>query len=113
MMRLTVVRWRRSAMAARSCARSPVAITRRSSGEHIIANIAQARRPVIVFGVVGPPEAAIITGYDAGGDVLIGWSFFQGMPEFAAGLAFEPSGTFRKRDWFEHTESLVIIRRKG
>ena len=33
--------------------------------ERIVASIAQARRPVIAFGVVGPPEAAIITGYDA------------------------------------------------
>ena len=80
--------------------------------ERIIASITQARRPVIVFGVVGPPEAAIITGYDAGGDVLIGWSFFQGMPEFSAGLEFEPSGYFRKRDWFGDTESLVIIGEK-
>ena len=80
--------------------------------ERIIASIAQARRPVIAFGVVGPPEAAIITGYDAGGDVLIGWSFFQGMPEFNAGLEFEPSGYFRKRDWFGDTESLVIIGEK-
>jgi len=81
--------------------------------ERIIASITQARRPVIAFGVVGPPEAAIIAGYDAGGDVLIGWSFFQGMPEFAVGLEFEPSGTFRKRNWFGSTESLVIIGEKG
>ena len=33
--------------------------------------------PVIGFGVVGPPEACIITGYDDGGEVLIGWSLFQ------------------------------------
>ena len=45
--------------------------------------------------------------------MLIGWSFFQGMPEFSAGLEFEPSGYFRKRDWFGDTESLVIIGEKG
>lgn len=39
--------------------------------ERVIASIAQAHRPVIAFGVAGPPEAAIITGYDEGGDVLI------------------------------------------
>lgn len=77
--------------------------------DHIIASIAAQRHPVIGFGVAGPPEAAIITGYDAGGDVLIGWSFFQGMPEFSAGLEFEPSGYFRKRGWFAETEGLVLI----
>jgi hypothetical protein len=77
--------------------------------QRIIASIAGARRPVIAFGVVGPPEAAIITGYDAGGDALIGWSFFQRDPEFAAGLEFAPSGYFRKRDWFGETESLALI----
>jgi hypothetical protein len=86
--------------------------------ERIIASIAERRHPLIAFGVVGPPEAAIITGYDAcgnhaDGDVLIGWSFFQGMPEFNAGLEFEPSGYFRKRNWFEDSESLVIIGEKG
>jgi hypothetical protein len=86
--------------------------------ERIITSITQARRPAIAFGVVGPPEAAIITGYDAcgshaGGDVLIGWGFFQGMPDFAAGLEFEPSGTFRKQDWFRDTGSLLIIGDKG
>ena len=45
--------------------------------------------------------------------MLIGWSFFQGMPEFGAGLEFEPCGYFRKRDWFGDTESLVIIGEKG
>lgn len=80
--------------------------------ERIIASVSQARRPVIAFGVVGPPEAAIVAGYDAGGDVLLGWSFFQDMPAFAAGVAFEPSGYFRKRDWFRDTESLLLIGEK-
>jgi hypothetical protein len=77
--------------------------------ERIIASIVEKRHPVIAFGVTGPPEAAIITGYDEDGDVLIGWSFFQKMPEFSAGLEFEPSGYFRKRGWFASTESLVLI----
>ena len=46
-----------------------------------------------------PPEAAIVAGYDQGGHVLVGWSFFQQDPEFSAGLEFEPAGYFRKRDW--------------
>lgn len=68
--------------------------------------------PVLGYGVIGPPEPSIITGYDEGGDVLIGWSFFQNFPEFNAGVEFEPSGYFRKRDWFKDTENLLIIGEK-
>ena len=77
--------------------------------EQIISSIADKGRPVIGFGIAGPPEAAIITGYDESGDVLIGWSFFQKDPEFAAGLEFEPCGYFRKRDWFPEAEALLIL----
>jgi hypothetical protein len=34
-------------------------------------------RPVIAFGIIGPPEAGLVTGYDRNGDVLYGWSYFQ------------------------------------
>ncbi len=68
--------------------------------------------PVIGYGVVGPPEPAIITGYDEEGDMLIGWSFFQGIPGFNDGIEFEPNGYFRKQDWFKDTHSLLIIDEK-
>ena len=62
-------------------------------------------RPVLAQGVVGPPEWSIITGYDEYGDVLIGWSYFEGNE-------FEPSGYFRQRDWFSNTHNLIIIGEK-
>ena len=68
--------------------------------------------PVIGYGIIGPPEAAIITGYDEGGDVLIGWSFFQNSDESNPGVEFEPSGYFRKRDWFKDTACLLVIGEK-
>ena len=74
--------------------------------------------PILAYGVIGPPEPSIVTGYDDGGDVLIGWNFFQNFPEFNAGVEFEdaaegqPSGYFRKRDWFQDTENLLIIGEK-
>ncbi|MFN2283314.1 MAG: hypothetical protein ACK2UQ_02765, partial [Anaerolineae bacterium] len=68
--------------------------------------------PILGYGVIGPPEPSIITGYDEGGDVLIGWSFFQNSPEFNAGVEFESSGYFRKRDWFKDTENLLVIGEK-
>jgi hypothetical protein len=66
-------------------------------------------RPVIAWGVVGPPEPCVITGYDDGGNILIGWSFFQGFPEFSSGIALEPTGHFRKHDWLQDTLGVVLI----
>jgi hypothetical protein len=47
--------------------------------------------PLISFGIIGPPEAGIVTGYDQDGAVLYGWSYFQ------------PDGNryYEKSDWFE------------
>ena len=78
----------------------------------VIESIRDSRRPVLAHGIIGPPECCIITGYDEYGDVLIGWNYFQGFPEFNAGVEFEPSGYFRKRDWFEDTADLIIIGEK-
>ncbi|HEY3340737.1 MAG TPA: hypothetical protein VGK81_01915, partial [Anaerolineae bacterium] len=74
----------------------------------IVESIRQGR-PVLGFGVIGPPEPALITGYDEGGNVLLGWSFFQSVPGFKEGVTCEPSGYFRKQDWFKATDSLVVI----
>ncbi|MBN1401705.1 MAG: hypothetical protein JXA74_12755 [Anaerolineae bacterium] len=69
--------------------------------------------PVIEYGVIGPPEAGLIAGYDEGGDVLIGWSFFQDMPEFAARIETEPSGYYRKRDWLDGLQAILIVGERG
>jgi len=72
----------------------------------------RAGRPVLSFGVVGPPECGLITGYDEGGEVLIGWSYFQDLPPFNYGVEHEPDGTYRKRNWFPDTWSLIVIEDK-
>ncbi len=69
----------------------------------------QEGHPVLGFGVLGPPECSLITGYDDDGEILIGWNFFQDVPEFNAGVTFEPSGYFRKRDWCRDTMSLILV----
>lgn len=82
--------------------------------------IASLRRgvPVLALGVVGPPECSLITGYDEGGQVLVGRSFFQNEPDEAPQLEFEEAGGgvpdpyFRKRDWFAKTRGLVLIGEK-
>ena len=75
-------------------------------------SIHERKKPVIAFGVIGPPESCIITGYDEKGEVLIGWNLFQVIPEFTNEVEFEPSGYFRKPHWFKETPGLIIIREK-
>jgi hypothetical protein len=76
---------------------------------HIMASIAGKGHPLLGFGPVGPPECCIITGYDESGDVLTGWSFFQDMKEFNRNPEFEPSGYFRRRDWFKDMQGILVI----
>jgi hypothetical protein len=60
--------------------------------------------PVISFGILGPPEAGIVAGYEPDRDILHGWSYFQ------------PDGGryYEKSDWFETMENptqrgLIVI----
>jgi hypothetical protein len=47
--------------------------------------------PPISFGVIGPPEAGIVAGYQGDGGVLFGWSYFQeGRERY-----------YEKAEWFE------------
>jgi hypothetical protein len=55
--------------------------------------------PVIAIGIVGPPEASVITGYDEGSDVLYGWSYFQ-----ENGSAY-----YRAADWYDNAYGLILI----
>lgn len=50
-----------------------------------------------------------MTGYDEGGDVLVGWSFFQGFPEFSQGIELEPTGEFRARNWLAYEPGFSFI----
>ncbi len=59
-------------------------------------------RPVIAIGVVGPPEACIVAGYDKGGEVLYGRSYFQESKK----------GYFSATDWFENCHGLILLGEK-
>ncbi len=78
----------------------------------IVRSLGEEGRPVIAFGVIGPPEACLITGYEGHANVLIGWNFFQDFPEFSARVEREPTGEFRKRDWFAATRRLLVFGEK-
>jgi hypothetical protein len=80
--------------------------------ERIVESIGVRGRPILAFGVIGPPEICIVSGYDEGGDVLVGWNFFQDRPGEFPEAEFEPPGYFRKRDWFENTPGLIAIGEK-
>ncbi len=65
--------------------------------------------PCIALGIVGPPEACIITGYRNNGNTLLGWSFFQNSPEFAGNIDFEENGYFITDKWWENTDTIGVM----
>jgi len=67
--------------------------------QNIISSI-DAGIPVLSFGFIGPPECCIIAGYDDGGEVLLGWSYYPGEEEFNT-VSTDPTGYLRKRLWHE------------
>lgn len=65
--------------------------------------------PLIALGIVGPPEACIITGYENHGERLLGWSYFQDNPEFSAGVVSDTSGYFASSSWFDNPSTVALI----
>jgi hypothetical protein len=66
-------------------------------------------RPVIAIGIIGPPEACIITGYRDNGNTLLGWNFFQENPEFASDVEIDESGYFISNKWWENQDTLAVM----
>jgi len=65
--------------------------------------------PCIALGIIGPPEACIITGFRDDGNTLLGWNFFQDNPECAKGVTFDESGYFITDKWWENSETKAIM----
>lgn len=65
--------------------------------------------PLIALGVVGPPDACIVTGYKENGDVLLGWSLVQDHLEFNKDISIDPSGYFECRHWWDKTEMIMSL----
>jgi len=66
-------------------------------------------RPLIALGVVGPPEACVITGYRNHGETLLGWSLFQNDAHFGENATTDETGYFVKDNWWETTEAIMTI----
>jgi len=64
--------------------------------------------PVIAFGVVGPSDCSIITGYDDGGKVLLGWSTYQNIPD-DHNIPHDSTGYFRKPSWHDNLRKAGFI----
>ena len=67
--------------------------------------------PVLAFRVVGPSDCCIITGYDEGGDVLLGWSTYQNIPQ-DHNIPHDVTGYFRKPEWHNRLPGYILIGKK-
>ena len=65
--------------------------------------------PVIALGIIGPPEPCIIAGYQAEGDIVMGWNFFQDDPEFSERIQIMDNGYFRCGNWWENTDTQAVM----
>ncbi len=66
-------------------------------------------RPLIALGVVGPPEAGIITGYMNKGESILGWSLFQNDMGFSGDLTFDESGYYICNNWWENIHTIMSV----
>jgi hypothetical protein len=64
--------------------------------------------PALVYGVVGPSDCCIISGYDEGGEVLLGWSTFQDIPD-DHNYPHDVSGYFRKPGWHANLGGYILV----
>ncbi len=64
--------------------------------------------PVPAFGVVGPADCSLVTGYDQGGKTLLGWSTYQDIPD-DHDIPPDVTGYFRKPEWHANTRGYVLI----
>lgn len=77
-----------------------------------IINSIQQGIPLIAIGIIGPPEATLITGYDHNGDTLHGWSYFQDNPELATGIKTDDAGYFVAENWWPNTQAILTLGKK-
>jgi hypothetical protein len=67
--------------------------------------------PVLAYHVVGPSDCCNITGYDEGGEVLLGWSTYQDNPE-DHNIPPDVTGYFRKPGWHENLQGYILVGEK-
>lgn len=65
--------------------------------------------PCIALGIIGPPEACIVAGYQDNGNTLLGWNFFQDNPQFGGKVELAENGYFICDSWWENTDTQAIF----
>lgn len=65
--------------------------------------------PCIALGIIGPPEACLITGYRKNRKELLGWNFFQNDPEFGGNVKIDECGYFISDSWWENTDTQAVM----
>ncbi len=68
--------------------------------------------PVLAYPVVGPADCCVVTGYDDGGKVLLGWSTFQDIPDDHT-EPHDVTGYFRKTGWHDRFFACILLGEKG
>lgn len=76
---------------------------------HFIKDHIEKGIPCIALGIIGPPEACIITGYRENGNTLLGWNFFQDALEYSADIKIDESGYFISNKWWENNDTVAVI----
>ncbi len=71
----------------------------------IVASLRERAKPVVAAGVTAPYDVCLITGYEADGEVLVGWRTEPGGP----GIAFAPEARFRQEGWYPQTHWIVTL----
>lgn len=66
-------------------------------------------RPVIALGIIGPPEACLITGYRDNGETLLGWNCFQENQEFTKNVSIDESGYFITNTWWDNEYTVAVM----
>jgi len=66
-------------------------------------------RPVIALGIIGPPEACLVTGYMDQGQTLLGWNCFQENKEVASGVTFHECGYFQSSTWWDNPYTIALV----
>jgi len=65
--------------------------------------------PVIALGVIGPPEACVVVGYQNDGDTLVCSNFFQGHPEFSGATRIDADGYGVTDAWWENENTFAVM----
>jgi len=83
--------------------------TKKSEFLSFIKGKINAGYPCIALGIIGPPEACIITGYRDDGNTLLGWNFFQDNPEYSREVSIDDSEYFISDQWWDNPETKAVM----